>query len=109
MLQADHSEKRSIIKLIGMIVNVYAKKHDSLCLRLQVMAIVVCGVCLFVFCMQGMVYTSIVNPIHLVVLLHCQVTDGIVKSAANLYQQLSDDEIQEGVKLMEEGNEKRLQ
>ena len=47
MLQADHSEKRSIIKLIGTILNIYAKKHDSLCLRLQVMAIVCMRVCVF--------------------------------------------------------------
>ena len=40
---------------------------------------------------------------------HHQVTDNIIKSAARLYQQLSDDEIQEGVRLMDEGSEKRLQ
>jgi len=42
--------------------------------------------------------------------LRCtQVTDNVVKSAALLYQPLNDDEIQEGIKLMEEGSEKRLQ
>ena len=60
-LQADHSEKRSVIKLIGMILNIYAKKHDSLCLRLEVVAIVcmrarvcVCALCgvVFVYCIQ---------------------------------------------------------
>ena len=117
MLQADHSEKRSIIKLIGTILNIYAKKHDSLCLRLQVMAIVCMRVCVCSLCtVYVMLYGSVVNILfcysNILVTCHfifTQVTDNIVKSAATLYQQLSDDEIQEGVRLMEEGTEKRLQ
>ena len=38
-----------------------------------------------------------------------QVSDSVVKSAGELYEHLSDEEIQEGRKIMDEENDKRLQ
>ena len=38
-----------------------------------------------------------------------QVSDSVVKSAGELYEHLGDEEIQEGRKIMDEENDKRLQ